>query len=302
VTTGSEPSGSRLRVASLNLWSGRRLLDGGRPAPDPDGSALVRSTQVLRDLDVDVLAVQEVDRAQERSGGVDQLAAVAEAFAAVAWRFAPTLTGVPGPARGWQPVGAGAVEGPLPDGPSYGVGIVSRLPVLAWRVRALRGSRARLPFAVPDGGRPRVVLVPDEPRVALAAVVATAAGPVTVLSTHLSFSPPAAARQLRTTARWAASLPGPCVLAGDLNLPGRWPARLTGWEPLVVGATFPANAPRLQLDHLLRRAASTDSSPASTLPASTLPAPTPPTAAGFVVRLPVSDHRAVVGTVPLSHV
>jgi len=242
-------------VASFNLWSGRALLDGGRPAPRPDTGALARSAEVLRDLEVDVLAVQEVDRGQERSSGADQLQVVAEAFGAVAWRFAPTVTGVPGPARGWQPVthtAATAGSSATPDGPSYGVGLVSRLPVLAWRVRRFPASRAVLPMAVPGlDGRPRLLLVPDEPRAAVAAVVDAPGGPVTVVSAHLSFAPPVSLRQLRALRRWVRSLPAPVVVAGDLNLPGTLPARLTGWAPLADGATYPAAAPRMQLDHLL---------------------------------------------------
>jgi hypothetical protein len=41
------------------------------------------------------------------------------------------------------------------------------------------------------------------------------------------------------------------VLAGDLNLPGAVPARLSGASALVRAPSFPASGPRLQLDHLL---------------------------------------------------
>ncbi|HEX3002739.1 MAG TPA: endonuclease/exonuclease/phosphatase family protein [Angustibacter sp.] len=275
-----------MRVATFNLWSGRSLppRDPGTAlaAPAVDGDRLARSVAALVELGVDVLAVQEVDHHQERSGGVDQLAAVAEAFGASHHRFAPTLTGVPGPASGWQRLPHGHGH----DGePAYGVGLVSRLPVLAWRVRPLTGSRAVLPMLLPQvpgdasGAKPpRVMFVPDEPRAALAAVVQGAHGPVTVISTHLSFAPLAARRQLRSVTRWARSLPGPRVLAGDLNLPGPVPAWLTGWTSLGRAATYPAPAPRVQLDHLL-----TDAGPSS----------------GVVqaLSLEVSDHLALVGDV-----
>lgn len=281
-----------MRVATFNLWSGRSLppRDAGTAlaAPAVDGDRLARSVASLVELGVDVLAVQEVDHGQERSGGVDQLAAVAEAFGATHHRFAPTLTGVPGPASGWQGLESGHHEAhPAAGGrPAYGIGLVSRLPVLAWRVRPLTGSRAVLPMLLPqvpeDGSGtkpPRVMFVPDEPRAALAAVVQGPHGPVTVISTHLSFAPLAARRQLRAVTRWARSLPGPRVLAGDLNLPGPVPAWLTGWTALARTATYPALSPRLQLDHLL-----TDG-------------PTP--AGGFsqALSLEVSDHLALVADV-----
>lgn len=280
-----------MRVATFNLWSGRSLppRDAGTAlaAPAVDRDRLARSVASLVELGVDVLAVQEVDHGQERSGGVDQLAAVAEVFGATHHRFAPTLTGVPGPASGWQGLARADhdAQAPAGEGPAYGIGLVSRLPVLAWRVRPLAGSRAVLPMLLPqapDGSGskpPRVMFVPDEPRVALAAVVQGPHGPLTVISTHLSFAPLAARRQLRAVTRWAHSLPGPRVLAGDLNLPGPVPAWLTGWTPLARTATYPALAPRLQLDHLL-----TDG-------------PAPAGGFGRALSLEVSDHLALVADV-----
>ena len=64
---------------------------------------------------------------------------------------------------------------------------------------------------------------------------------------------------------------------GDFNLPGRLPSRVTGWRPLGTGPTFPAPAPRLQLDHLLAEGIQPD-------------------VLGDceIVHLPLSDHRALV--------
>lgn len=277
-------------VGTANVCSGRSLEPGpdGGPLIDPD--RLRATGALLAERGVDVLAVQEVDRDQPRSGAVDQLALVAEGFGAVDRRFAAALVGVPGPGRGWKPWD-GPDDRDDPTGPSgsagptYGVGLVSRLPVVAWRVRRLGGSRAVVPVPLPGEGRvPRLLWVPDEPRVALAAVVAGPGGrTVTVISTHLSFAPVTALRQLRTISTWARSLPGPRVLAGDLNLPGRLPARRTGWQPLVRARTFPSSGPRLQLDHLL-----VDGDPREGAAAD-----------GAAVQLPLSDHRALVARLPL---
>lgn len=238
-----------LRFGSFNLLSGRSLEDG-RVVAD-------RLVAAVAGLDVDVLAVQEVDRCQPRSAGADQLAAVAQALGARTGAFAATLHGVPGPGRAWsvaedEPAVWSPGDAPA-TGPSYGVGLVSRWPVLAWRVRRFAAARAVLPLVLPseDGGRPRLLLVPEEPRAALAAVVQTPTGPVTVVSTHLSFVPFAAGRQLRAITRWAATMPGPRLLLGDLNLPGPVPARLTGWRRLARASTFPSTGPRVQLDHAL---------------------------------------------------
>ena len=237
-----------LRFGSFNLLSGRSL-DDGRVLP-------ARLSEAVGALDVDVLAVQEVDRGQARSGGTDQLALVADACGAQAGAFAPSLWGAPGPGRAWRVAGGDPVmwsPGGAPGaGPAYGVGLVSRWPVLAWRVLRFAAARGVLPLLVPGSdGRARFLLVPEEPRVALAAVVQTPRGPVTVVSTHLSFMPLAAARQLRAITRWAATLPAPRLLLGDLNLVGPLPALLTGWQRLAKVATFPSSRPRVQLDHAL---------------------------------------------------
>jgi endonuclease/exonuclease/phosphatase family metal-dependent hydrolase len=259
-----------LHVGTLNLASGRGPSGGVLP-DDAIGAA-------LSSLDVDVLAVQETDAGQPRSGGADQPALVAAALGAAEWRAVATLAGTPGPVRSWAAADPPQLRGPgdpVP-GPLYGIALVSRRPVLAWSVLALGCGRARLPVRAPDPrtGRPRWWWIPDEPRVAVAARLAG----VTVVGTHLSFSPPTALRQLRKLRRWAATLPGPVVLAGDLNLPGGLPARVLGGVPLVRAATFPAPAPRVQLDHLVALGAE-------------------PAGPGRATALAVGDHRALVAPV-----
>jgi endonuclease/exonuclease/phosphatase family metal-dependent hydrolase len=273
-----------LRIGTWNLASGRRS-DGRAAAP-------AELADALRLLHVDVLAVQEVDRYQPRSGGEDQLALVAQALDAAGSRFVPTLAGLPGPGRAWRPV----LGDDVPDGPTYGIGLVSRRPVLAWRVRRFPASRVVLPMAVPGpDGRPRLLLVPDEPRAAVAAVVAAPGGPVTVVSTHLSFAPTASVRQLRALRRWVRSLPAPVVVAGDLNLPGGLPTRFTGWQALASGRTYPAAMPRVQLDHLLL--AQLDGARPTAAPAAG-PVSTP-VAVAIRPHPVVSDHLPLIATLPL---
>jgi len=85
-------------------------------------------------------------------------------------------------------------------------------------------------------------------------------------------------RQLRALRTWLAGLPRPLVVLGDFNLPGRLPARITGWTPLLRQATYPSMKPRVQLDHVL-----VDGMSARQLAS----------AAAQVRILPVSDHAAV---------
>ncbi len=232
-------------------------------------------------LDADVLGLQEVDVDQPRSSHAHQVRVVADAMAAPHWRFAPAVAGTPGE-PGWQHATAehdGGEDGPgRPTGPLYGVGMVSRLPVLEWRTTRFDPSRWSLPLLVPGDPRPRFVRVADEPRAAIAAVIQGPNGPFTVATAHLSFVPGHNVRQLRQLRIWLAGLPRPLVLLGDLNLPGRIPARVTGWAPLVRAATYPSMRPRVQLDHVLADGL------------------TPLQLAGATPRvhlLPVSDHAAV---------
>jgi endonuclease/exonuclease/phosphatase family metal-dependent hydrolase len=93
--------------------------------------------------------------------------------------------------------------------------------------------------------------IPDEPRIAMAAVVVGPSGPFSVVTAHLSFVPGYNGRQLRRIARWVEDLPRPLFLLGDFNLPGRLPARLTGYAPLAATPTYPSWKPKIQLDHVL---------------------------------------------------
>ena len=249
-----------MRVATFNLLSGRGVPDGAVRTED------LRTAAVA--LDADVLGLQEVDRSQERSGGTDQTACVAEALGARWWRFAPALEGTPGAA--WSP--SSTDDGEQVSGPSYGVGLASRLPVLSWGVRRFGPAPIGLPLLVP--GRRGLTTVPDEPRVALAAVVEGPTGPFTVVTAHLSFVPGWNVRQLRAVSRWARSFPGPRLLVGDLNLPGALPGRITGWTQLARVPTYPSWRPRVQFDHVLADHQATVTRVRA-------------------MRLPVSDHCAL---------
>lgn len=248
-----------MRLATLNLLNGRSPVDG------LVDTARLRSQVAL--LEADVLGLQEVDRGQPRSHGADQTAEVASATGAVDARFVAALTGTPG--QEWAPSSTDE-----PHLPSYGVGLVSRVPVRRWHVLRLPATRLVVPVPVPGAGR--LLWLRDEPRVVLAAEL----DGLTVATSHLSFVPGWNAVQLRRVRRWLAALPGPHVLLGDLNLtsgPARW---ATGWVPLLSAATFPAAAPRLQLDHVLA------SRPL-------------PVTGGRAHRLAVSDHRALTVDVAL---
>jgi endonuclease/exonuclease/phosphatase family metal-dependent hydrolase len=255
-----------VRVATFNLMHGRSLRDG---RVDP-----ARFRDAVAALDADVLALQEVDRAQPRSLRLDLAREAAEAVGAQ-YRFVPALYGTPG--HDWRAADHRA-EPPGDGGPAYGIALLSRLPVTTWWVRRLPAAPVRSPLLLP-GPTPRVVLMRDEPRVVLAARVDTPAGPLTVATTHLSFVPGWNLVQMGRLCRWLRELPGPRLLAADLNIPGPLPGVIFGWHQLARLATYPAQRPRAQLDHVL-------SDPTG--------GPRPPVVGAYTVGTGVSDHLALV--------
>ncbi|MEU1884710.1 endonuclease/exonuclease/phosphatase family protein [Micromonospora sp. WMMD987] len=255
-----------MRLATFNLLHGRSLTDG---LVDPD-----RLTAAVHALDADILALQEVDRDQSRSGHHDLTALAAHALDAPEHRFAAAVVGTPG--EQFRPLrhdddGHGE--------PCYGIGLISRHPVRTWHVTRLTPAPVRSPLYLPGPGG-GLILLRDEPRVVLAAVLDTPHGPLTVAATHLSFVPGWNAHQLRRVVRALRALPAPRILLGDLNLPAG-PARLlTGWQPLARRPTYPATAPRVQLDHILA-----DPHGLHRLP---------PVTAVDTPRSTISDHRPLV--------
>lgn len=258
-----------LRAGGFNILHGMGVLDGAR---EPDPAALHDS---IAGLGADVLGIQEVDAAQPRSSMVDQTAVVAEALGAQHWRFVPTVVGTPGPGARFRAATESDIEaawrGPI-TAPLYGVGLVSRIPVRQWHRLVMAPARVTMPLLVPDDPKPRMMRVPDEPRAAIAAVLDLAV-PITVATVHLSFVPGFNLRQLRRVKAWLAGLPRPLILAGDFNMPGRLPGRVTGWYEAELGPTYPVTKPRVRFDHILSEGIRTHDA--------------------TVHALPVSDHCAV---------
>ena len=189
-----------------------------------------------------ILALQEVDRDQPRSLQADLTTVAARAGGAREQRFVATLHGEPGT---WT--AATGLE--QPDSAAYGIALISRFPVRSWRVTSLPALARAVPVIHQGHRLPQ--LAHDEPRAAVAALLDTPEGPLTVVATHLSFIPGWNVLQLRALVRVCRSLPRPLVLLGDLNLGPRVVGRASGWRPAATALTFPSPAPQRQLDHVL---------------------------------------------------
>jgi endonuclease/exonuclease/phosphatase family metal-dependent hydrolase len=247
-----------MRVSTFNILHGRSPVD--------DVVDIDRYADAIRTLDADVLALQEVDRNQPRSANADLTAVAAEAMGADEHRFVAALSGSPGAT--WM----AATGDEQPDSAAYGIALLSRYPIRSWEVIRLPAAPTKIPMLFEGSRKP--VLVNDEPRVAVAAVVDSPHGEVTVVNTHLSFVGWWNRHQLRTLMKSLQDA-REALVVGDLNMAPDRAQKITGLRSLATHLTFPAHQPREQLDHVLARGE--------------LPAPKTTEAPA----LPLSDHRAL---------
>ena len=247
-----------MRLATFNIQHGRTATDRRVDVE--------RFARAVRDLDADVLALQEVDHRQLRSGRADLTAVAARAAGAVDSRLAVTLRGPVGLWR--EPRDESA-----PRGAAYGVALVSRLPVLDWRTVRLP-RRPGVTWTRRPGRLPRPHH--DHPRAALVAVLDTPQGPLTVVCAHLSFLAGQNAVQARHLVGELTDLPRPLLLLGDLNLGPATARTATGLRSLADAPTYPVHTPTAQIDHVLAEGDVTALGPARS------------------VDTGLSDHRALV--------
>jgi endonuclease/exonuclease/phosphatase family metal-dependent hydrolase len=224
-----------MRMATFNILHGHSVRD--------DVIEIERLADTVRELDADVLALQEVDCDQPRSGMADLTAVAAKAMGAVSHQFVAAISGTPGAT--WM----AATGREQPGTAAYGIALLSRFPADSWQVVRLPRIPMRFPMYLP--GPNRVMVVHEEPRAAMIARLDTPLGTLTVANTHLSFVPGWNRAQLRSLVRDMRGFPGPRVLMGDLNMSPPTPSRWSGLRPLGAARTFPADVPDRQLDHVL---------------------------------------------------
>ncbi|OGS48357.1 MAG: hypothetical protein A3K68_00315 [Euryarchaeota archaeon RBG_16_68_13] len=159
-----DPGTDLLRVMTFNVHQGfdasGRLDVGG-------------ITDVVRLANPDLLALQESDTVRVTSGGVDLVGYIAGTL------------------------GYHAAYGPPTREQTYGVAILSRLPIESWSYRLLASE--------------------GDQRALVHARLATVRGPLDVVAVHLGLDPRERETQVRQVLAFADSLPGPTVLLGDFN-------------------------------------------------------------------------------------
>ena len=256
-----------MRLVTFNLWSGRSTRPSERASRRTKSVDLDLLRAAIRELDPDVLALQEVDRRQSRSAHADLAEVAAEAMGAHEHRFVPTLSGTPGAM--WS------LSGPRHRPSSeYGIALLSRFPVQRWQDLPLPAIRPSFKVMVPL--LQQHLTVGEEPRAAIVAHLQTPLGPLAVANTHLTWIPGSGVRQLQEVTRLLDDLADPVLLVGDFNMWGPLPRMITGYRSLAEHRTYPATKPNRQLDHILLRGHG------------------PAVVNSRAVRLAVSDHLALV--------
>ena len=232
-----------MRVTSWNLLHGMAIPPSNDLAADQ-----IKLGEAVQAIGADVIGIQEVDEQLARSGMASQTALVAEAMNTQHWGFAPVMVGAPG--EKWRKLNsldprvitnencASNRESNV-DG-NYGIGIVSKVPVVHWDRLELGNSPLGMPLVIPAENKKgkqsvRMIYVADEPRVALAATLDNG---WTVINTHLSFVPFVNYRQLQKIKKWAATLSAQygtqTLIIGDMNLPKGLPAVASTLFCLIV--------------------------------------------------------------------
>ena len=258
---------TKLRLASANLQYGRandtatlaEVASGQPYSPQVARQLYSQVAQQLRELNADVVLLQEVDLHQNRSGRVDLAGLLAEQAGYPHWRFAATYAGGVDRLRhrprrsqvrtfGDDPL---RVLEPLAPLRGFGNAILSRLPVQTWRVERL--GRGVPTIVRREGGKLPYALFTASTRLMLAATLGDGVGqvPLNVASVHLATHPTTARRQLAHAWWKLAGLPGAHILGGDMNMDDVALARIGVGRQLGQGVTFPSAAPSRRIDHFL---------------------------------------------------
>lgn len=245
-----------MRVVTWNI-------QGAKPAPQcfhrtPTRASVAATSEILADLDADVIALQEVDHHQVRSQRVNQTAAIAADLSRLSGttyhsRFAAHALG-----RYLRIRPLHTTAGVLP---ASGLCILTRMEVMGWRVFQ---PPWQLPTVdVAKGSAPiwRRVSVFDSTRSFLVVTVETARGPLNIGCVHLPVGTAVGANQIQRFAAALATLPGGHLMVGDMNMgPGAVSEQLADvalpadrrWQVALPDVpTFPNPKPRIALDSMV---------------------------------------------------
>jgi endonuclease/exonuclease/phosphatase family metal-dependent hydrolase len=210
-------------IGSLNLHCG--LSAAGRP---------FSVTEAIGRLPADIVALQETWWLRDGADGIDDTdgAGGADALAVAARdRRAELIRAQVRDGTSLADLGIA----PRPERGSWGIAVLSRLPVTGYETVDLG--------LAPGDVASRAALI--------CSVTAPGGWPLRLVNTHLTHKLTSPVQLRRLARHLAAAPPVPTVIVGDLNMPRLATRVASGYAPTVRGATFPAHRPLIQLDHLL---------------------------------------------------
>jgi endonuclease/exonuclease/phosphatase family metal-dependent hydrolase len=206
----------------------------------------------IKELDLDYLALQEVDEALDRSSRESQIHYLAKKTKSPYWGFARTIIG--SPESKWRKAKVHETlinhldHSEQQSFPSYGIGYLAKASVDGISSLELGKSLIGAPLAVASEKGMRIAYVKDEPRVALATYLANG---WLIVNVHLSFVPLVNYFQLAKVKRWAKKQSAKIIILGDFNLPGGIPTWGGKWRELHPGKSYPAWNPKIKFDHII---------------------------------------------------
>ena len=233
------------------------------PPSESPTSLAEAAGKIAEKLAPDLVGVQECDYLLERSENTNQIAEIATSIGAPYFAFAPCIIGTPG--ETWRKLNDSDkriitnTDSSSHEG-SYGIGILSKIEVLQWHRLDLGNAPFGAPLLIAGAesgpGKPRMLYIRDEPRLAIAATLANG---YTVINAHLSFMPGYNLRQLNKIKRWAQELEiatgTMAIIMGDFNLPINLPVVGSNWKSLASYSTYPSWGAKIQFDYILSKEA-----------------------------------------------
>jgi endonuclease/exonuclease/phosphatase family metal-dependent hydrolase len=221
-----------LRLVTWNILSGAPLREGAN------------LFDAIKKYDADVLAIQEVDYLQERSQNLKTVQEVAKNNDYAYWVYVPSIFGTPGSKYTIATSHQSHIKTEaLPT--CYGIALLSRIPIISYEILPLKKAPIGLPLIIQTPKGPRIMFVPDEPRMAIAATLENGSAIVTA---HLSFVPPFNTLQLRRIKKWADKFEGNKVFLGDFN----WLVfGKAGLKSLNAKKSYPGWKTKIKFDFIL---------------------------------------------------
>lgn len=224
----------------------------GLPTPLTTETSLSLS-EAMSALETDILGLQEVDYLLPRSGDENQVAQIAHLMGTSHWAFAPSVMGSPD--ENWRTpntTDVRVVTSSDAGAPGYGIGLISKIPVVSWHRLELNVAPIGIFMKLPRKGKIKRVYVRDHPRSAIAAILENG---WLIINTHLSFVPLFNYLQLLQVKRWARHLPvtdkNKIIIMGDFNIRFSELVRGVNWNSLANERTFPSWSPRVQIDYVI---------------------------------------------------